>query len=40
MAESNNRIGWKRLIVVTVIGATAVIVADKVGLVNKLVKVF
>jgi hypothetical protein len=39
MAESN-RIGWKRLLVVTVIGATAVIVADKIGLVNKLQKVF
>ena len=40
MAESGERIGWKRLIVVTVIGATAVIIADKIGLVNKMVKVF
>jgi hypothetical protein len=39
MAESNgNRIGWKRLLIVTVIGAAAVITADKIGLVNKIEK--
>lgn len=31
-------VGWKRLIVITAIGTTAVIVADKLGIVNAIAK--
>lgn len=36
MAEG--RIGWQRLIVITAIGTTAVITADKLGIVNAIAK--
>jgi len=34
-----SRIGAKRLIIVTIIGATAVIIADRCGIINKLVRI-
>ena len=35
MGKSNS-VGWKRLIIITAIGTTAVIIADKLGIVNAL----
>ena len=40
MAESDKRVGWKRLLAATVVGTAAVIIADKIGLLNKMAKAF